>query len=178
MSGIVLLSCSSFIFWYFWFFSVRKTTFLYYCPNLVSKYLSCCLKTKTSLPDLNNSFSKSFLCSVVPKIAVWCKLVSSQAHTLCLCHWFVRFLKSSFAYLNKEQPTFAGWRLGLPYCLSREHLPIMITRPVAWAPRLVVFWLKIFIRCGILWLYLTYVLFKFARLTQIWPGFFQRVIKK
>ena len=79
--------------------------------------------------------------------------LSSLVLVLCLRLWSVWFLQSSFRYLKKKQPAFAGWRSFLPCWLSGKHLPIMTHKPVAWVPRCVIFWFNIFIMGGILWLY-------------------------
>ena len=54
-------------------------------------------------------------------------------------------------YLIRELPTFTGWQSDFPCWLSREHLPIMTPKPVAWVPRFVKLKLDVFIMGGILW---------------------------
>ena len=143
-------------------FQRQKTILFYYCSNLIGNPLACSLKTSPFLPDHYHSFPIPFL----QCIARW---LSSLIYLLCFCLWSLWLLISSFMYLKKQQPTFAGWRLGLPCWLSGEHLPILTPKPVAWVPRFVILRLVIFIMGSILWLHQTLGCFWSAHLIQMWP---------
>ena len=95
--------------------------------------------------------------------------LSSLVHFLRFGLWSLWLLMSSFMYLKREQPTFAGRQTGLSCWLSGEHLTIMTPKPVAWVPRFVILGLDIFTMDGILWLYQTQVCFWSTNLTQMWP---------
>ena len=77
--------------------------------------------------------------------------LSSLAHVLHFYLWSLWFLMSSFMYLKREHPTFAGWWSVLPCWLSREHQPIMTPNPVDRVPRFVTLRLDILswmVYCG------------------------------
>ena len=59
--------------------------------------------------------------------------------------WLLWFLKSSFVYLKKKQPTFTGWRSCLPCCLSEESQPIITPKPVACILRCVIYLIQHFL---------------------------------
>ena len=125
---------------------------------MVNESLACCLKSSPFFPDFDHSFLITLFCCVAAKITVNCKFF--LVHFLCWCLWFVRLLRSSFVYLNKEQAWFAGWRTNPTVWLSREHLPIMAPRSVDWVPHWVTFRFDIFIMGSIQWLCQTQGLFK------------------
>ena len=162
VSETILVSCSFFFFWRISsIFKPRKSTFLYYCPNLVRESLACCLKTCAFLPDLSIIlFLYALSAELLLKEQCSASWLSSLVHVLRLRLWFVRFLGSSFVYQKKEQLTFAGWRFCLPCWLSGEHLPFMTPKPVAWVPCWVIFIFDIFLMGVILWLYQIEGLFK------------------
>ena len=147
---IVLLSRPLLVFGCIYCISRLGKKRFYYFSNLVSEV--CGLKTSIFLPDFYHSFPIPSLRRVAHHCVSW---LSFLVQVLCLCLWFVWFLKSLFVYLKKEPPKFAGWRLGLHCWLLREHLPNMTPRRVALVQRGVIFWFNIFIIGGILWLYHT-----------------------
>ena len=59
---------------YFWYFLVRKPTFLYYHLSVVSESLAC-LKSSAFFPNFYDSFFILFLYTVAPKITVKSKFV-------------------------------------------------------------------------------------------------------
>ena len=130
LSSTVLLYCL-FVFWCISNISRSENQTFF---NIVPTWSACCLKTSTFLLDLNRSFPRSSLWRVVPKIAMQFMLIVFQVHVLRFVLWLLWFLKSSFVYLKKEQPTFAVWGKDLLSRLSEEHLPIMTPKPVAWVP--------------------------------------------
>ena len=60
---------------YFFYFKVRKTTFVYDHPNLISESLTCCLKSSAFFPDFYYSFPIPSLCQVASRITVKCKFI-------------------------------------------------------------------------------------------------------
>ena len=65
---------------YFLYFKVRKTTFLYYRPNLVSESLARSLKFSAFFPDLYHSFLIPSLCRVALRITVKCIFAVLTSH--------------------------------------------------------------------------------------------------
>ena len=113
VSFLILRVLSTWFPTYFWvdfyYFIVRKPTFLYPCPSLVSKSLACCFKYCIFFPDVNHSFSIPSLCRVISNIVQTCSLPKS------IFSIGNSDLSGSFVYLKKEKPKFAGcW-------LWREH---------------------------------------------------------
>ena len=96
---------------YFYYVKVRRATFLYYCPNLVSKALVCFLTIKAFLPDLYHSFSLSY-CRVASKIILQSKFLVFSRLCIALVSLICMFLWSSFVYLkNNSQHSQADDRV-------------------------------------------------------------------
>ena len=119
------------------FSRLKKVSFLYYHPNLVSESLAYGLKSTSFFPNLSFFSPIPTFRRVASRIAVSRK--SSRVYFLCWCLWFVYLLKWSIVYLTKEQATFAECRKE-PLCwLSEEHLPIMTPRHVMQVQRALCF---------------------------------------
>ena len=126
---------------------------LFFWPFLVEflSAFSCCLKTSTFLPDLYHFFLYPLYVGLLLNYQCCASCLTSLVHVLRLCIWFLWFLKSSFVYLKKEQPTFAGLPSLFLCSLLGEHLSVMTPKPVAWVPRCVIFWFNILswvVYCG------------------------------
>ena len=122
--------------------------FIFWCISINSSsenqpvfiiVLTPCLKIRTFLPDPHHSFPISCSRRLLLKYQCSTSCLSSPVYAFHLGPWLIGLLKSTFVYLKRDQPTFAGWQKVLQCWLSREHLPIMTPRPEVWVPRFVIF---------------------------------------
>ena len=82
VSGLLFFTCFPiYLLVYFQYFKVRKPTFLYYRPNLVS-YSLVCHKSSAFFLDFNHFLPS--LCRFAPKITVKCKYVVFPSSFLAL----------------------------------------------------------------------------------------------
>ena len=120
------------------YFKAREPTFLYYCPDLVSESLVCCLKSCEFNPNFYLSFSIHSLCGVCPKITVQCNFIILPSSFFV--HLSLIWEVNLFIIYVTEKKNSQGCRFGHPCWLLREHLPIITPKPAVLVPPWVLFW--------------------------------------